>query len=356
MELGNYLLNISLVHQNETVEMVFIPICLELFNIMMLFAGMCLMYLGIEISHPVYGLLFSNLIVTTISSLINVLVFPFIKTIQYNALVNGNNSACLNLHCSCWCILSVLRYLYIIHKQWLDKTFPKPFYLLLLSILGVLALFLPGTITISALAVIHLQWPTVSLMKMPLVDKLMFLALLFGNYTILLSISCFFYVMILRKRGQFGHNHVHVENIPIQDINNPINSIIEQNLSVVDDDSSISNSRAANEISIIMTNNVQALMIESNDIEFKKQMAEIDSAIKSLKTNLILTSAVSISFISATVISNTIGSIVYIFLKGLFLILITVSNFKKVQDLLKLFYKNLVEWLSKKKENIKCCH
>jgi hypothetical protein len=162
--------------------------------------------------------------------------------------------------------------------------------------------------------------------------------------------------MILRKRGQFGHNHVHVENIPIQDINNPINSIIEQNLSVVDDDSSISNSRAANEISIIMTNNVQALMIGSNDIEFKKQMAEIDSAIKSLKTNLILTSAVSISFISATVISNTIGSIVYIFLKGLFLILITVSNFKKVQDLLKLFYKNLVEWLSKKKENIKCCH
>jgi hypothetical protein len=124
----------------------------------------------------------------------------------------------------------------------------------------------------------------------------------------------------------------------------------------VDDDSSISNSRAANEISIIMTNNVQALMIGSNDIEFKKQMAEIDSAIKSLKTNLILTSAVSISFISATVISNTIGSIVYIFLKGLFLILITVSNFKKVQDLLKLFYKNLVEWLSKKKENIKCCH
>jgi hypothetical protein len=85
-------------------------------------------------------------------------------------------------------------------------------------------------------------------------------------------------------------------------------------------------------------------------------MAEIDSAIKSLKTNLILTSAVSISFISATVISNTIGSIVYIFLKGLFLILITVSNFKKVQDLLKLFYKNLVEWHSKKKENIKCCH
>ncbi len=94
MEVGNYLANISFAHQNETVEVVFIPIFLELFNIIMLIAGICLLYLGIEISHPVYGLLFSNLIVTTISSLINVFVFPFVKTIQYNTLVNGNNSTC----------------------------------------------------------------------------------------------------------------------------------------------------------------------------------------------------------------------------------------------------------------------
>jgi hypothetical protein len=191
MEVSNHQLNISFAHQNETIEMVFLPVSLELFNIMILTAGMCLMYLGIEISHPVYGLLFSNLIVTTISSLINVFVFPFIKTIQYNTLVNGNNSACLNFHCCCWCILSVLRYLYIIHKPWLDKKFPKPFSLLLLSFFGVLALFFPGTITISALAV-HLQWPDVKLMKMPSEDKLKFVGILLGNYTMLLSISCFF--------------------------------------------------------------------------------------------------------------------------------------------------------------------
>jgi hypothetical protein len=359
MEVSNYLVNISLVHQNETVAMVFLPVCLEIFNIMMLTAGMCLLYLGIEISHPVYGLLFSNLIVTTISSLINVFVFPFVKTIYYNTLINGNNAACLNFHCCSWCILSVLRYLYIIHKSWLDKTFPKLCSLFILSIVGVLALFLFGTITVIALA-IHLGWPDVKLMKMPPEDQLKFVGILLGNYTMLLSISCFFYVMILRKRGQFGHNRVNLENNSIQEINDPINSRNEQNLSIVDDDSSKTNGTAANdrnEIAIISTiRSVPATNIATDDIELKRQMAEIESAIKSLKTNLILTSALCISFISATVISNTIGSVVFTFLKGLFPILTTISNFNKVQDLLKLSSKNIVEWLSKKRQNIKCCH
>jgi hypothetical protein len=154
--------------------------------------------------------------------------------------------------------------------------------------------------------------------------------------------------MILRKRGQFGHNCVHLENIPIQEINDPINN-------VVDDDLSKSNSTVANsrcEIAIISTNISDPA---TGDIELKRQMAEIDSAIKSLKTNLILTTALCISFSSATVISNIIGSVVFTFLKGLFPILTTVSNFNKVQDLLKLSYNNMVEWLSKKKENMKCC-
>jgi hypothetical protein len=176
----------------------------------------------------------------------------------------------------------------------------------------------------------------------------------------LLGTSCFFYIMILRKRGQFGHNRVTFGNISIDEINNPINSLNEQNLSIVNDDSSKSNSTTANdgnEIAIISTSrSVPDINIAADDIELKQKMAEIESAIKSLKTNLILTSALSISFVSSTVISNTIGSVVLTFLKGLFPILTTVSNFNKVQELLKLFYKNLVEWLSKKKENIKCCN
>jgi hypothetical protein len=55
------------------------------------------------------------------------------------------------------------------------------------------------------------------------------------------------------------------------------------------------------------------------------------------------------------VISNIIGSVVFTFLKGLFPILTTVSTVNKVQDLLKLSYNNMVEWLSKKKGNMKCC-
>jgi hypothetical protein len=252
----------------------------------------------------------------------------------------------------------VLRYLYIIHKQWLDKTFPKPFSLFLLSILGVLGLFFFGSITITIL-VIHLGWPAVKIMNMPLEDQFKVVGIVLGYYMLLIGISCFFYVLILRKRGQFGHNLVNLGTIPVEERNEP-KHLNEQNLSVVDNESSKSDSTTANnryEIAIISTNSsAPAINIETNDIELKWQMAEIDSAIKSLKTNLILTSMLSISFASATVISNTIGSVVFTFLKGLFPILTTVSNFNKVQDLLKLSYKNLVEWLLKKKENIKCCH
>ena len=160
--------------QNGNIEIVFLPVLLELFNLVIMTAGTCLMYLGIEISHPVYGVLFSNLILTIISSLINVLVFPFVKTINYNTLVNGNNSVCLFFQCSCWCVLSALRYLYIIHKTWIHKTFPKTFPLFLLSLFGVVILFSFGSFTMISVA-IQLGWPTVKISNMPWKDQSKFI-------------------------------------------------------------------------------------------------------------------------------------------------------------------------------------
>jgi hypothetical protein len=65
----------------------YLPIILELSNIILLLTCTHLIYFGIEISHPVYAVLFSNLIVALISSFINSVIFPFVKNIDFTNLV-----------------------------------------------------------------------------------------------------------------------------------------------------------------------------------------------------------------------------------------------------------------------------
>jgi hypothetical protein len=49
------------------------------------------MYNGIEIEHPVFSVLFCNLIVAFVSSVVNVISYPFDKEIKYSTIINGNN-------------------------------------------------------------------------------------------------------------------------------------------------------------------------------------------------------------------------------------------------------------------------
>ena len=116
--------NITNISQIDN-EQLYIQISPGILNIIFLSIGLCQMYFGIEIAHPVYAVLFSNLLVTFLSTMLDVFVFPFITNLKYAVLVNGNNTTCLLFHCCCWCVLSVLRYLYIIKPKWLHKTFPN---------------------------------------------------------------------------------------------------------------------------------------------------------------------------------------------------------------------------------------
>jgi hypothetical protein len=147
MSAGNIFNNTTFQIVNETVvnsEPMYVPICLELLNIILLTTFICVIYFGIEISHPVYAVLFCNLVIALASSLTNVLIFPVLKNINYTNLLNGNSVVCLLFHICSWCILSVLRYLYIIHKSWIEEKFPKPVTFLLWSIFGVFYLFVVG--------------------------------------------------------------------------------------------------------------------------------------------------------------------------------------------------------------------
>ena len=95
-----------------------ILICPEFVNIALLSTGIFQMFNGIEINHPIYHVLFINLIVTLVSSLITIFAFPFsLNNVKYSTVVNANNGFTLLFHCCCWAIVSALRYLYIMKKN-----------------------------------------------------------------------------------------------------------------------------------------------------------------------------------------------------------------------------------------------
>jgi hypothetical protein len=115
---------------------------LELFFSAIHFTVLYNIYKGIEISHPVYAIVFCNNFINLVSSLINVAILPFVINYKYTVLVNGNNAVCLVFNSCCWCILSLLRYLYVTKKTWLQNKFPEPVRLLKVSFsaLGILAI------------------------------------------------------------------------------------------------------------------------------------------------------------------------------------------------------------------------
>jgi hypothetical protein len=96
----------SNVNQTEDVIFFLHP---EFLNIILLTTFIGQMYTGLEIEHPIYKTVFCNLCVTLISSLINTVIFPFIKNLRFSSLMNANNALCIVFHYSIWCILSILR-------------------------------------------------------------------------------------------------------------------------------------------------------------------------------------------------------------------------------------------------------
>jgi hypothetical protein len=43
---------------------------------------------------------------------------------SYQALAGGNSAFCFLFHLCSWEVVSVLRYLFIIHEDWIDSKFP----------------------------------------------------------------------------------------------------------------------------------------------------------------------------------------------------------------------------------------
>jgi hypothetical protein len=71
--------------------------------------------------------------------------------------------------------------------------------------------------------------------------------------------------------------------------------------------------------------------------EMVRQKAEINAAIISLKTNLVLGVSIILIYFSSMVTSRDFSIIITTFLKGLIPIVTAISNFVKIQDFLKLY-------------------
>ena len=96
----------------------------EYLNLFFLSSGLYGMYQGIEISHPLYAVLFLNLTVSLISTMLDIAVFFFISTARYIFFSNLMNNLSVFFHCTSWCMTSVLRFIYIIYGDWLNNFIP----------------------------------------------------------------------------------------------------------------------------------------------------------------------------------------------------------------------------------------
>ena len=96
----------------------------ELINMAFLLLGIYGMYRGIEVQHPLYAILFFNLIVSLLSSIINTSACGFISLDQYFMLSGMINAFSILFHGTCWLLSSLIRYLYIMHNDWLFSKFP----------------------------------------------------------------------------------------------------------------------------------------------------------------------------------------------------------------------------------------
>ena len=97
----------------------------EYFNFFFLSCALYGMYQGVEITHPLYAVLFLNLIVPLMATLFHITVFFFIPTATYVFISNPINCVCIFFHCTSWCVASLLRFVYIIYGDWFNNFIPS---------------------------------------------------------------------------------------------------------------------------------------------------------------------------------------------------------------------------------------
>jgi hypothetical protein len=323
----------------DPIALVGAQLTLEIIGCLILVVMSYLIYKRIEIGHPVYAVIFCDLTGTLASYLINTVILPFVSRSQYLRLVNVNNFFGLVFHCSCWCILSILRYLYIVKKPWLDKTFPELANLRNVSLFALMVLFtLNLSLCVSTL--IYFGYPKVSVMGMALAQKMTVFLIGLFILVFMILISCWCYFKILRHNGQFGHNNVDT-------INDADNSHTPTGgLFFVED---VHREMSAREN--IEMRNFSRLQRQA---EIKKQKDEIQSAFLSLKTNLSLLVFLILIYSLVVFLSSNILALIFSAGKSQIPVVTCIINFSKIRALVLSYYDDYLRNCTLFK-NMMCC-
>jgi hypothetical protein len=99
-------------------------VSVEIIEWPILLLGVLGMFFGLEISHPVYSVLFCNLLTSFICSSLNIVM---LLSVSYRTFANFAilaNYACNVFHCCCWCVISILRYLILVKRNWTNNRYP----------------------------------------------------------------------------------------------------------------------------------------------------------------------------------------------------------------------------------------
>ena len=197
------LLNTSIVGCFPNHKFVDIGVLLpEVFALPIFVAAIYVMYRGVEIDHPVFRIIFNNLIFQlTITAI--VILFQLLSSIRNNAILASElaNLAGLLFHNSTWLILSFLRYAYKVKPDLLHSKFPDPGQISKYSQAAVISfcfLTLAAMFAIFSISMISLGWPQVSFCHG--ISTTSRNLIILGSFLVFLSpvlISIVFYVLLV---------------------------------------------------------------------------------------------------------------------------------------------------------------
>jgi hypothetical protein len=170
----------------------------EVSSLFLFVAGVYGMFQGTDIDHPVYALLFSNLIFPLVATILNFVILIFATFDQWMRGSMITNYLSTHFHLVSWSIISVLRFLYLEHQSWLDSKFPDVKKLQIVSLLaqfGVYLLLLALDLTCVAIVAVPYGWPQKTFIhhvpKKLQIQALLFFVLIF-LFPLLVSVTCYF--------------------------------------------------------------------------------------------------------------------------------------------------------------------
>ena len=333
----------------------------ELISLPVLALFILVMFQGVEIDHPIYKVLFNNLIFLLFFNVIIICsAFPSNMKIFINVSGFGNLIGLLHHHTS-WMVLSGLRYAYIVKPDWLHSTWPDVKRLRMVSVTIVyISLIISTTLELSILKLLASPhgWPKIPLWAIPYHPRVKIGLIVNLLHNIPAFCSLIIYIGLVfatkNKLSKVGilQNEVNTQGFKNINRSNKINNQNSVNLEMSSsfEDHEIFVGEEITQQSLV--NVIDFLMEETaiseimlTDEQNARAMQEQTSALKSLQTNLVVffvgSTAAIITYQFPDKYQEQLSLANASLQKLLFPTLTTLTNFGTIRSVSKVFLEKL---------------